>query len=142
MSIVSPTFVVGFGFSGRNHTPELVRGITEFFRSYTPGGVYLIAGVPGHWRTSSSDADRNPGFVQVWTECFDAISPWTIGRYANEEDADRWGDQRVKADAEYLKSLQERGGRKVDYIPVVFPGGSVRPPFSPIPCLTAVVIGI
>lgn len=122
---ISLTHVSGFGFNGRNHTPQLVRGITEFFRMSTPGGVYLVAGTPGHWRTSSSDADRNPGFVQVWTECFDGISPWTVGRYGTEEAADRWGKERVKADSEYLQKLEEEGGRKVDYIPVVLPGGSV-----------------
>ncbi|KAN0101251.1 hypothetical protein V8E55_001235 [Tylopilus felleus] len=114
----------GFGLNGRNHTPELVRAITGFFRSFTPGGVYLVAGTPGHWRTSTSDADRNPEFVKVWTECFDAISPWTVGRFGNEEEADRWGQGRLKADAEYLRNLEAEGGRKVDYIPVVLPGGS------------------
>ena len=117
----------GFGFNGRNHTPDLVRTITDFFRSNTPGGAYLVAGTPGHWRTSSSDADKNPGFLQVWTDCFDAISPWTVGRYGNEDDAERWGQERVKADADYLKQLEEQGGRKVDYMPVVLPGGSVCP---------------
>lgn len=61
----------------------------------------------------------------MWTDVFDAISPWTVGRYGNEEDADRWGDERVKADADYLKKLGEETGKKVDYIPVVLPGGSV-----------------
>ena len=117
----------GFGFNGRNHTPDLVRTITDFFRSNTPGGVYLVAGTPGHWRTSSSDADKNPGFLQVWTDCFDAISPWTVGRYGNGDDAERWGQERVKTDADYLKQLEEQGGRKVDYMPVVLPGGSVCP---------------
>ncbi|KAI6020949.1 hypothetical protein BKA83DRAFT_4126838 [Pisolithus microcarpus] len=114
----------GFGFNDRNHTPELVRSIGAFFRSNTPGGIYLMAGVPGHWRTSTSDADRNPGFVSMWTEVFDAISPWTVGRYGNEADADRWGEERVKADADYLRRIAEETGKKVDYIPVVLPGGS------------------
>ena len=102
-----------------------MRAIAGFFQSFTPGGVYLMAGTPGHWRTSTSDADRNPEFVQVWTECFDAISPWTVGRYGNEEEADQWGQGRLKADADYLKKLAAEGGREVDYIPVVLPGGSV-----------------
>jgi hypothetical protein len=122
---VSQLTVSGFGFNDRHHSPDLVRAITTFFRSSTPGGVYLVAGTPGHWRTSTSDADRNPGFLQVWTECFDAICPWTVGRYGNEEEADRWGQERVKADAEYLTKLEAGGGRKIDYIPVVLPGGSV-----------------
>ncbi|KAL4064790.1 hypothetical protein V8B97DRAFT_1875763 [Scleroderma yunnanense] len=114
----------GFGLNDRHHTPDLVRSVAAFFRSATPGGVYLMAGVPGHWRTSTSDADRNPEFVPMWTDVFDAISPWTVGRYGNEEDADRWGEERVKADADYLKKLGEETGKKVDYVPVVLPGGS------------------
>ena len=97
-----------------------------------------MAGVPGHWRTSTSDADRNPEFVPMWTDVFDAISPWTVGRYGNEEDADRWGEERVKADADYLKKLGEETGKKVDYIPVVLPGGSVSVVVSCFYCLSYV----
>ncbi|KAG6328895.1 hypothetical protein ID866_10194 [Astraeus odoratus] len=114
----------GFGFNGRNHTPDLVRSIGAFFRSATPGGVYLMAGGPGHWRLSVGDADRNPDFVRMWTEVFDAISPWTVGRYHDEDAADRWGEERVKGDADYLRKFAEDTGKKVDYIPVVFPGFS------------------
>ena len=123
--LIHALYFTGFGLNDRHHTPELVRSIGAFFRSTTPGGVYLMAGVPGHWRTSTSDADRNPEFVPMWTDVFDAISPWTVGRYGNEEDADRWGEERVKPDADYLKKLGEETGKKVDYIPVVLPGGSV-----------------
>ncbi|KAI6153059.1 hypothetical protein BKA82DRAFT_4085541 [Pisolithus tinctorius] len=101
----------GFGFNDRNHSPELVRSIGSFFRSNTPGH-------------RTSDADRNPDFVSMWTDVFDAISPWTVGRYGNEQDADRWGEERVKADADYLRKFSEETGKKVDYIPVVLPGGS------------------
>ncbi|KAG1741796.1 uncharacterized protein EDB91DRAFT_1129404 [Suillus paluster] len=114
----------GFGFNDRNHSPEVVRSITNFFRSSTPGGAYLMAGVPGHWRTSTSDSDRNPEFLRVWTEEFDALSPWTIGRYGNEEDAERWGNEKVKPDFDFLKKRGDEGGKRVDYIPVVLPGGS------------------
>lgn len=79
-------------------------------------GVYLVAGIPGHWYTSSTYVDRSPAFVKVWTQCFDTISPWTVGRYGNEEEADRWGKERVKADAEYRK--REKDG--------LFPRGVTR----------------
>ncbi|KAG2134589.1 uncharacterized protein EDB93DRAFT_1331237 [Suillus bovinus] len=114
----------GFGFNDRNHSPEVVRSITNFFRSSTPGGAYLMAGVPGHWRTLTSDSDRNPEFLRVWTEEFDALSPWTIGRYGNEEDAERWGNEKVKQDFDFLKQRGDEGKKRVDYIPVVLPGGS------------------
>jgi hypothetical protein len=116
---------LGFGFNNRNHSPEVVRSIANFFRSSTPGGAYLMAGVPGHWRTSTSDSDRNPEFLRVWTEEFDALSPWTVGRYGSEEDAERWGKEKVKPDFDLLKQRADEGKKKVDYIPVVFPGGSV-----------------
>ncbi|KAG2361877.1 hypothetical protein BDR07DRAFT_1461174 [Suillus spraguei] len=114
----------GFGFNGRNHSPEVVRSITNFFRSSTPGGAYLMAGVPGHWRTSVSDSDPDPEFLRVWTEEFDALSPWTVGRYGNEEDAERWGSEKVKQDFDFLKQRGDEGKKSVDYIPVVLPGGS------------------
>ncbi|KAG0703458.1 hypothetical protein DFH29DRAFT_998455 [Suillus ampliporus] len=114
----------GFGFNDRNHSPEVVRSITNFFRSSTPGGAYLMAGVPGHWRTSTSDSDPDPEFLRVWTEEFDALSPWTVGRYGNEEDAERWGNEKVKPDFDFLKQRGDEGKKRVDYVPVVLPGGS------------------
>ena len=97
-----------------------------FFHNNTPGGAYIIAGVPAHWRTSTGDADRNPEFVNVWLNEFDAISPWTVGRYGSEDDADKFAEEKIKGDIELLRKRHEEGtGRKVDYMPVVFPGGSV-----------------
>ena len=84
-----------------------------------------MAGAPTHWATLSGDADSNPGFRDVWMYDFDAISPWTIGRYGSEDAADRYAVERIRTDMELLKTGEARGGRKVDYVPVVFPGGSV-----------------
>lgn len=85
-----------------------------------------MAGVPAHWRTSEGDADRDPGLVDVWLNDFDAISPWTIGRYSDEREADNFAETKMKGDFELIKRRVEEGRRKIDYIPVVFPGGSVR----------------
>jgi hypothetical protein len=116
---------VGCGFGDSNHNPASVRAIISFFRSFTPGGAYIIAGSPAHWRTSLSDADPNPEFVDVWLNEFDAISPWTVGRYGDEDDADRFAEEMIKPDIELLKKRAEEGYKKVDYMPVVLPGGSV-----------------
>jgi len=85
-----------------------------------------MGGSPASWRTAEGDADRNPGFLDVWMNDFDAISPWTIGRYETEKDADRFCESKMKGDFDLIQRHNEEGrGRKVDYIPVVFPGGSV-----------------
>ncbi|KAF8642851.1 hypothetical protein AX16_009359 [Volvariella volvacea WC 439] len=118
----------GFGFDGANHNPNVIATILSQLRSFTPGGLYLFAGVPGHWRTSSNDADSNPEFLsRVWLKEFDAISPWTVGRYKNEDEANDWAEKKIKADIELIKKHNEEvgdGGRKIDYVPVVLPGGS------------------
>jgi len=116
----------GFGFNEAGHTPSLLRDIIVSFRNVTPGGAYIMAGVPAYWRTSEGDADRNPEFLTVWLNEVDAISPWTIGRYSSEHEADLFAENRMKGDSELLKKRADEGFRKVDYVPVVFPGGSVR----------------
>ena len=64
--------------------------------------------------------------MEVWLDCFDAISPWTIGRYGNIADADRFAEEKIAGD---MKLISERNKtvrleRRLDYIPVMFPGGS------------------
>jgi hypothetical protein len=85
-----------------------------------------MGGAPSQWRTSEGDADRNTEFLEVWLTEFDAISPWTVGRYSNENEADKFAETRIKGDVELLKRRYEAGqSKKIDYIPVVLPGGSV-----------------
>lgn len=74
---------------------------------------------PTHWRTSNQDADANPEFVDVWLNSFDAISPWSIGRYSNEEEADRFAQENMKGDVELIKRTNDNsaGTRKIEYIP-------------------------
>lgn len=123
----------GFGFAERGHTPALVRDVVRALRALTPGGkLYVMAGAPAHWRTGQGDADPDPGFLDVWLNEFDAISPWSVGRYADEDAADAFARENVRKDMALLAdgSRQRRGAggmsaRKVDYVPVVFPGFSV-----------------
>ncbi|KAJ3901269.1 hypothetical protein F5879DRAFT_345814 [Lentinula edodes] len=112
----------GFGFDKRKDTPELVREVTRFVRDLTPGGAYIMAAT--HWRRSTEDADRNPAFLDVWLKEFDAISPWMVGRLTDEEHVDMYAEHYMKADIELLRKSHEEGGRKIDYIPVIYPGFS------------------
>ncbi|TFK71702.1 hypothetical protein BDN72DRAFT_837263 [Pluteus cervinus] len=114
----------GFGFDNAGHTPALVKAITSYIRSVTPGGAYIMAGAPADWRTAQGDADRNPEFLDVWLNDFDAISPWTVGRYRTDQEADDFAETKMKGDADLLRKRADEGARKVDYIPVVLPGGS------------------
>ncbi len=115
----------GFGFHNAGHTPDLIRSIIQFFRTTTPKGAYIFGGAPSCWRLSEGDADRNAGLVDVWLNEFDAISPWTIGRYKTDREADDFANTKMKGDVELIKRRNSDTGRKVDYIPVVLPGGSV-----------------
>lgn len=88
-----------------------------------------MAGTPAHWRTSDSDADRNPEFVSTWMESFDAISPWTVGRYSDQASADAFAEDRIQGDVMFIAKWAMTRGKRVDYVPVVHPGGSVCRPF-------------
>ncbi|KAI0307433.1 hypothetical protein B0F90DRAFT_1621691, partial [Multifurca ochricompacta] len=114
----------GLGFKDSKHTPAQVRALTFFFRNSTPGGAYLVAGTPAHWRTSDSDADSNPEFVTAWMQSFDAISPWTVGRYSDQSSADAFAEDRIQGDVMFIADWTMKRGRRVEYIPVVHPGGS------------------
>ena len=115
----------GFGFHNAGHTPDLIRSIVQLFRTITPKGAYIFGGAPSCWRLSEGDADRNPGLVDVWLNDFDAVSPWTVGRYKTDREADDFANTKMKGDMELIKRRNSDTGRKVDYIPVVLPGGSV-----------------
>lgn len=81
-----------------------------------------MAGAPTHWQTLQGDADPDPEFLDLWYNEFDAISPWTVGRYYDQESADIFARDKIQKDIEALK--KNTGSRKVDYIPVIFPGFS------------------
>ncbi|KIM32722.1 hypothetical protein M408DRAFT_62262 [Serendipita vermifera MAFF 305830] len=110
----------GLGFVEARHDPATVARIARNFKSVTPGGAYLWAGVPSQWRTLSGDMDPNPVFLDVFKNEFDALSPWTIGRYSKLEEIDNFCEARMKDDFKELKDLP----RRVDYFPTIWPGGS------------------
>lgn len=87
-----------------------------------------MGGAPAHWRTSDSDADRNPEFVNIWMNCFDGISPWTVGRYSDLTSADGFAEDRIQGDVKFIGRWATTHGKRVDYVPVVHPGGSVCRP--------------
>jgi hypothetical protein len=109
----------GIGFAGRSLTPA---GIETFFArlrevSASFGGVALLGGVPAYWRLGQRDASDDPAWKTVWPK-LDIISPWTVGRYADERGAEFYRDQTLVPD---LAAARAFGA---DYMPVIFPGFS------------------
>jgi hypothetical protein len=113
--------VWGMGFLDR-HPPEdpaAAKRVIEWFKSGAPENcrVTYMGGVPARWRGLGGDSRQAVGWSEVYA-MMDVIQPWTVGRYGNEEAADRWKTERVEPD---LKATKEHGQV---YMPVVFPGFS------------------
>lgn len=111
--------VWGIGFNdGRNYTLDECRRLIEFLKSDPEaGGCTVIVGVPTYWRELNSDAVSDPRLLEV-LKLADIISPWTVGRYTNPAEADRYAENILKPDLEWCRQ------RGLGYMPVVFPGFS------------------
>ncbi|MBB6729539.1 glycoside hydrolase family 71/99-like protein [Cohnella zeiphila] len=102
--------VWGIGFTDRPGTAEQAAELIRWFREQ---GAYVIGGVPTHWRTS--ELDSKPGFLNVY-KMLDMISPWFVGRFGDEEGADRFKTERWQPDFEFARQLG------IAYQPVLWPG--------------------
>jgi hypothetical protein len=123
----------GFGFRDRSVTPEQAAELIAFFRHH-PNPRYrvtLLGGVPARWRTLTGDSQTDRGWAAVYRS-FDIISPWTVGRFRNEPEVERFYAETVMGD------LAETGRLGIGYMPVLFPGFSwhnlnARAPLNAIP---------
>ncbi len=106
--------VWGFGFSGRQDTPQQAQAAINFFKSV---GLTVVGGVPTHWRTLNNDAQSNPAWAAVFRS-FDIISPWSVGRYGDIAGADNFRQNLIVPD------LAEAAANGREYLPVIFPGFS------------------
>ena len=100
----------GFGFT---HRSDKVENSLEIINWLKDKGYYVIGGVPRSWRNSSGDS--HPGYTEVY-KAFDMISPWTVGRFGDNNGADNHKREYLLSDVEYC---QENG---IDYQPVIFSG--------------------
>jgi len=123
----------GLGFRDRAPTPEQAVELIDFFKNNPDERfrVTLLGGVPSRWRTLSRDSKTEEAWAQVYRS-FDVLSPWTVGRFRDDETTDRFFRDEVVPD------LIESGRLGLGYMPVVFPGFSwhnMNPtaPSNPIP---------
>jgi hypothetical protein len=102
----------GFGFNeGNKAWPASV--CLEVVNWFKAQGLYVIGGVPTHWRRGVEDA--RPGYLEVF-HAFSMISPWMVGRIQDVAGADHYYDnvnQQDQADC---------NANGIDYQPCVIPG--------------------
>ncbi len=123
----------GLGFRDRASTPEQAAELIDFFK-HNPEQRYrvtLVGGIPARWRTLSRDSQTAGAWTQVYRS-FDILSPWTVGRFRDDEGIDRFYRDEVAPD------MMETRRLGLGYMPVVFPGFSwhnMNPtaPTNPIP---------
>lgn len=104
----------GFGFAGRHDTPQLALDVISFFKN---AGCAVIGGVPTHWRTLKNDAQTNAAWRTAF-RAFDVLSPWSVGRYQNDSEADAFSKNMI------LPDFVETKRNAQAYLPVIWPGFS------------------
>jgi len=123
----------GLGFRDRAPTAQQAAELIDFFQN-NPEPRYrvtLLGGIPARWRTLSRDSQSDEAWARVYRS-FDVLSPWTVGRFQDDDGADRFYREEVAPDLAETKRLG------IEYLPVVFPGFSwhnMNPtaPLNPIP---------
>ena len=113
--------VWGLGFKDRDVTPDQAAAIIHFLKTASVPAT-VLGGVPTSWRNLGIDSrwpDARPesGWAAVYRS-LDVISPWSVGRFRDDEAADNFGRFRV------IPDLAETRRLGIDYMPVVFPGFS------------------
>ncbi len=109
----------GLGFAGRRLTPRDAESLLDALHqaSASDGGITVLGGLPSYWRARDRDASPDPHWDQVWRR-LGVISPWSVGRFADDAGADAYRDAVLEPDLKVARALG------ADYMPVVFPGYS------------------
>jgi hypothetical protein len=111
--------VWGFGFLDRPGTATEALALLDFFQNTSQSDlqVTVVGGVPTHWRTLNGDSQTDPDWATYYRS-LDVISPWSVGRYADDAGADSFRSTQIVPD---LLAASQAGA---EYMPVVFPGFS------------------
>jgi hypothetical protein len=107
----------GLGFDDGHHIvdPVLALQIVRWFKEQAH--VAVIGGVPAGWGTLTADSTHDPQWAAVYA-AFDVVQPWTVGRYASPDAADRWKSSHLVPDLQLTEKNHQL------YMPVIFPGFS------------------
>lgn len=107
--------VWGIGFNdGRQYTLEDCRKLIGALKA---DGCSVMLGIPTGWRELNRDSVKDAILHEV-IRLADVVSPWTVGRYRSPAEAEQHGTTTWQPDVAWCAA------RKIDYLPVVFPGFS------------------
>jgi hypothetical protein len=107
--------VWGIGFNDkRAYSLEECRYLIESLKA---DGCAVMLGIPTYWREQKNDTVTDPALHEVLALA-DVLSPWTVGRYSTPEQARHHAQMIAGPDLAWCRE------RKIDYVPVVFPGFS------------------
>ncbi len=111
----------GFGFNDRPGTAAEAGQLIADLKTGQAGltRATVVGGVPTGWRTLTADSRTEPEWAKVYRS-FDVISPWSVGRYADERGADNFRRMYLEPDVAETRRLG------IGYLPVIFPGFSWR----------------
>jgi hypothetical protein len=109
----------GIGFKNRGLTTATSQAIIDYFKTNAAPQyrAYVMGGVPEHWRTLSGSSETGSGWTAVYNS-LDMISPWSVGRYSNNNGADSFKTNNIVPD------LAACNNNNKDYMPVIWPGFS------------------
>lgn len=91
--------------------------ITFLKEDKASGGLAIMLGVPSQWRTLTRDSVADP-MLHDLIALADVVSPWTPGRYRTPAAASAHAAAVWQPDIAWLRE------RKIDFLPVAFPGFS------------------
>jgi hypothetical protein len=108
----------GLGFSDRAPMLEEWEKLLQFFKEDPAfGGCSVMVGVPAYWRTLKRDAIQDVQLHRLIAMA-DVVSPWTVGRYDSQKGVKEYVEKTLSGDLAWCRE------RKLDYLPVAFPGFS------------------
>lgn len=111
----------GLGFNANNHfTASDALTFINWLHNDAPVKYQanIMGGVSTGWRTNSADAIQTDGLWGSVYSSLDIISPWTVGRYADDASASNFIQSIIRDDLDVIRQRNQR------YLPVVFPGFS------------------
>lgn len=110
----------GFGTLNRPGEPEGVMELLDWFHNH-PEEKYratVKGGVPNEWQTLGKDTKNDdPAWAEAFRK-FDVLSPWSVGRFNGEIEANDFNNRVTVPNAQECEDLG------IDYMPVVWPGFS------------------
>ena len=111
----------GIGFINRGLTTATSKAIIDYFKTNAAPKyrAYIMGGVPEGWSTRTGASETGVGWTDVYNS-LDMISPWSVGRYINNSEADDFKNSNIVPDLAACNKINK------DYMPVIWPGFSWR----------------